>query len=313
MYVAFVTVGYAISSSCLSVVNKWALMEFPYPATLTALQYLSCCAVVWLCSASGKIECDEMDIKKAWQFMPAVVLFYISVFTNSKLLQYSTVDTFIAFRSCLPLLVSLTEAATCRSENATRPSLPTLGSLIVIALGAVMYVYYDSRLELRSYAWGLAYIVAMTLDIVIIKQIVSSVNLSNWGLVYYNNLLALCMYPIVLLFSSEIGRNMHETAFTALMSEAALSPVLVSCVGGLAISFFGMSARRELSATTFTVVGVINKIGTIIINVLIWEHHSTPLGIISLLLCIAGGVLYQQSLVVETPSSSPSHKPIDTV
>lgn len=35
-----------------------------------------------------------------------------------------------------------------------------------------------------------------------------------------------------------------------------------------------------VSATTFTLVGVINKfITTVLLNVMIWDKHSTPLGI----------------------------------
>ena len=49
-----------------------------------------------------------------------------------------------------------------------------------------------------------------------------------------------------------------------------------------------------MSATTYTVVGVMNKMLTVTINVLIWDKHASICGIISLGVCIAGGSLYQQ-------------------
>ena len=38
-----------------------------------------------------------------------------------------------------------------------------------------------------------------------------------------------------------------------------------------------------------------NKCLTILLNVLIWDQHATPGGIFSLFICIAGGMIYQQS------------------
>ncbi|KAK4403486.1 GDP-mannose transporter GONST3 [Sesamum angolense] len=72
-------------------------------------------------------------------------------------------------------------------------------------------------------------------------------------------------------------------------------PVGLSCLFGLAISFFGFSCRRAISATGFTVLGIVNKLLTVVINLVVWDKHSTFLGTVGLLICMGGGVLYQQS------------------
>ena len=79
-------------------------------------------------------------------------------------------------------------------------------------------------------------------------------------------------------------------------------PVALSCVFGLAISFFGFSCRQALSATSFTVVGVTNKLLTVLINVTVWAKHASNFGVCMLLVCIGGGVLYQvsKSLIVRS-------------
>jgi hypothetical protein len=38
-----------------------------------------------------------------------------------------------------------------------------------------------------------------------------------------------------------------------------------------------------------------NKCLTILLNVLIWDQHATPGGIFDLFICIAGGMIHQQS------------------
>ena len=42
----------------------------------------------------------------------------------------------------------------------------------------------------------MVYICAMTTDSVIIKKVVTDVKLTRWGMVFYNNFLAFCMFPI---------------------------------------------------------------------------------------------------------------------
>jgi GDP-mannose transporter len=50
-----------------------------------------------------------------------------------------------------------------------------------------------------------------------------------------------------------------------------------------------------VAATTYTIIGVMNKMGTVLINVLMWDNHASPLGIASLATCLVGGSLYQQA------------------
>jgi solute carrier family 35 protein len=69
---------------------------------------------------------------------------------------------------------------------------------------------------------------------------------------------------------------------------------MLSCLFGLSISFSGFSCRRAISATGFTVLGIVNKLLTVVINFIIWDNHSTFVGTMGLLICMLGGVMYQQ-------------------
>lgn len=50
-----------------------------------------------------------------------------------------------------------------------------------------------------------------------------------------------------------------------------------------------------VSATSFTLVGVVNKFLTVLLNVMMWKKHSTPLGLVAVCLCLLAGSFYQQS------------------
>ena len=58
--------------------------------------------------------------------------------------------------------------------------------------------------------------------------------------------------------------------------------------------------RGKVSATSFTVIGVMNKCLTVLLNLIVWDQHAPPGGIICLLVCLLGGSLYRQAPMRKT-------------
>ncbi|KAL5977856.1 GDP-mannose transporter gonst3 [Asimina triloba] len=288
-----IAAGYCISASLLSIINKWAVMKFPYPGALTALQYFTSAFGVLLCGWLKLVEHDPLNGWTMWNFLPAAIIFYLSLFTNSELLLHANVDTFIVFRSAVPIFVAIGETVYLKQPW---PSLKTWLSLTTIFGGSVIYVITDYQFTLTAYSWALAYLVSMSIDFVYIKHVVMTIGLNTWGLVLYNNLEALLLFPLELLIMGELKKIKHDIEDDSPWHcFAIVLPVSLSCLFGLAISFFGFSCRRAISATGFTVLGIVNKLLTVVINLVIWDKHSTLIGTIGLLICMLGGVLYQQS------------------
>lgn len=288
-----VAVGYCISASLLSIINKWAVMKFPYPGALTALQYFTSAAGVFVCGCAGFIEHDRLDLLTMWRFLPAAIIFYLSLFTNSELLLHANVDTFIVFRSVVPIFVAIGETLFLHQPW---PSMKTWVSLATILGGSILYVLTDYHFTLTAYFWALAYLISMSIDFVYIKHVVMTIGLNTWGLVLYNNLEALLLFPLELFIMGELKKIKQEISDESdWHSFAVVLPVGLSCLFGLSISFFGFSCRRAISATGFTVLGIVNKLLTVVINLVIWDKHSTFIGTVGLLICMFGGILYQQS------------------
>lgn len=288
-----VAAGYCISASLLSIINKWAIMKFPYPGALTALQYLTSAAGVFIFGRLKLLEHDPLDLVTMWRFLPAAIIFYLSLFTNSELLLHANVDTFIVFRSAVPIFVAIGETLFLHQPW---PSVKTWLSLATIFGGSVLYVLTDYQFTFMAYSWALAYLVSMSIDFVYIKHVVMTIGLNTWGLVLYNNLEALLLFPLELFIMGELKKIKHEISDESdWHSFQVVLPVGLSCIFGLAISFFGFSCRRAISATGFTVLGIVNKLLTVVINLVIWDKHSKLLGTVGLLICMIGGIMYQQS------------------
>lgn len=132
---------------------------------------------------------------------------------------------------------------------------------------------------------------------------VMNLGLNTWGFVFYNNLLSLMIAPFFWFLTGE-NVEVFAAARSGSFDSNAFSAVALSCLFGLFISFFGFAARRAVSATAFTVTGVVNKFLTVAINVVIWDKHASPVGLVCLLFTIVGGIMYQQS--VTGPGSSPA-------
>ncbi|XP_051146690.1 GDP-fucose transporter 1-like [Andrographis paniculata] len=303
-------IGYALCSSLLAIINKFAITRFNYPGLLTALQYLTSALGVWIFGRLGFLQHDPFTLETAKKFLPAAFVFYLAIFTNTNLLRHANVDTFIVFRSLTPLLVAIADTAFRRQPC---PSKLTFLSLVIILGGAAGYVAADDGFTLTAYSWAFAYLVTITTEMVYIKHMVTNLGLNTWGFVLYNNLLSLLIAPLFWFLTGEYAEAFSAVSYLSsageLFEPVAFSAVSLSCVFGLLISFFGFACRKAISATAFTVTGVVNKFLTVAINVVIWDKHATPFGLVCLLVTIVGGVLYQQSV---TGAGNSSNKPTNS-
>lgn len=50
-----------------------------------------------------------------------------------------------------------------------------------------------------------------------------------------------------------------------------------------------------VSATTYTLVGVVNKFLTILINVFLWDKHASWFGLFCVSICLMAGTFYEQA------------------
>lgn len=63
----------------------------------------------------------------------------------------------------------------------------------------------------------------------------------------------------------------------------------------LTVSAWARWCRGNVSATTYTVVGVCNKAITIVLNVMIWDKHASAVGLFGLVVCLGAGLAYKQA------------------
>ena len=150
----------------------------------------------------GCLDADALQLTKVKQFAPAVIMFYISIACNMRLLARATVDTFIVIRSVAPILTQVGEVFLL---GADWPNRDAWLALLTISMGALGFAH--NNLSQMSdpvvLFWASTYLLCITADMLIVKRVITAIKLKPWGYVYYNNLLALCVYPFWALVTGE--------------------------------------------------------------------------------------------------------------
>jgi len=276
-----------LCSATLLISNKYAVHVFPAPSFVLFSQLAGTAILVQLATALGYIKCDKLEKAKVTKFFPVALIFLSTIFLNIKSLQYANVETFMVFRFSTPLCISVADYLFLGRQL---PSKRSWTCLVALLLGAITYAQTDAHFEVKGYMFCMLWYGVFCLDQIYLKHIVSTVKMdSNWGRVYYSNLLA-CV-PLIVPFLSD-PKEME--ALTNIDSHAAIA-VGVSVLLGAAMSYFAWAARSLLSATSFTIVGNACKLLTIIINVIIWDKHASTFGVMCLLFCLGAAYFYKQA------------------
>ena len=217
--------------------------------------------------------------------------------SNMKVLMTANVETVIVLRSCAPLCVSITDY--CFHQRAL-PSRRSSLAMLAILGGASMYVYVEQKQSERkrheesreAYAWLALWFTLLIFQLTYGKQLVTGLGLQSiWSPVLYTNALALPPTAMLGYMSGDLDRCVRIRSIarhtqsrllhsfndrlpgctyrlrTVEWTVAGMCWLLLSCVAGVGISWAGFKCQQVITATAYTVVGVMNKLLTVLINV----------------------------------------------
>jgi len=276
------------------VVNKWLMKDVPLASTVTSVQFIICVLFCEIGKASGQLaDIDAISSEKVFSFMYYIMSFVLGIYFNMKALAVSNVETLIVFRTCTPICVAFLDWLILGRQL---PDARSAAALLVIVLGSYVYVYFDKQYEilgLYAYMWPFFYFFSICFNMTYGKHLMMTSKLKDpiWGSVYYTNTLSIVPMLILGFAVGNEGSRISTVSITPIWS------LILFCSGflGIIVSYSGFQCRSKMSATGYTVVGVANKMITIMLSTLLMDDHSTFKGIMGLILCVAGSVLYRQA------------------
>lgn len=156
-----------------------------------------------------------------------------------------------------------------------------------------MYIKFDTGVAVagvEGFVWLFVWWMLLALQMTYGKWMTEKIEMTQWERVFYTN--AFALPPTAVLFFAT-GENGKVSGLE--MGDMAWFWLAASCAMGVGISYSGWRSRSVITATTFTLVGVLNKMATIAFTVVVWPHDTSFLSILCLVFCILFGLMYQDA------------------
>jgi hypothetical protein len=303
----FSVLTYSACSSVMLVVNKLALTQLPFPTILTGAQLFLCAIIVLTMSQLGIVSFQNVSFENSRPFLSYCSVFTFGIYSNMQVLERSSLGLVIATRSCLPMFVCTIEVVVM---GAKPPSGTSMCSLLGVALLTGVYIYVDHGLRVEDrmqLLWLSVWLSTLTYQVRCVrsarigllsnlqqqqmtygKKMTQTHQMSNWERVFLTNAISLPFTCLLFMAGKERERL---SQLNSVLDIGHLHWVFLSCIVGVGISFTGWKLRDEVSATAFTLVGVLNKILTIAINQAVFKDGSLT-GSVALVLAILAGLFY---------------------
>jgi len=283
---------YAASSSVLLVLNKISITAIPNATLLLFVQLLSTALFILGPGLLGAIQINifpPSSTVKAYFYEAAV--FLTTIYSNFQVINAIGVNSFIVLRCGTPLVICYLDWIFMGRQFPRGTSLlPLFG---IFACGSTYsFLKFSEQPSPKALIqsspthvavfWSLVWFSSFILDMVYIKYIVHAYPCSGFERTLYQNVLALPMLLLSGIFEP------HGTISLILSADATgITAVILSCIAGTALSYTGMSLRSDLSATSFTVLGIVCKMASSILNEIFVAAEGNKFS----LLCLAGVIM----------------------
>jgi len=302
-------VMYSICSSTLLLLNKLVIAHIPLHSYVSCAQFAFATLAVFLLATLRIIDpIDFVDFDKFKAYFLYVCCFIVSLYSNFRALENGKIETVIVFRACTPLAVSLLDYAFLGREL---PSQRSCVSLLIIIIGATGYVASDKAFSSsgwHAYTWVLIWFCALCVTMTGGKMVLKNYKASSpWDSVYYNNLIGLLP---MMLFGSVIAGEWEKYQMLDLGEDrgSILFLLLLSCIVGTGIAYAGWSCRKLISPASFTLVGVVNKMFTIVLSMVITGDGASYKGLACLIFAICGSAFYKQAPMRANKNTPPTQE-----
>jgi len=281
MYVACSTVMVLANKSLASSLDVRA------PVALLLMQNCVATALVVCCKQAGLVRYDGFDGATALKWLPVNACFVVMLLTSFIAMRFLSVPMITVFKQLANLLTVGGELYFF-GKSVSKGVVLSLATMIV---GACLATNNDVDFSLAGYCWQGANCVATSAYVLYLKHATKTIPLSKFGMVFYNNFLSL---PLLLFISVAAGELSEIKAAHDRGSLNAYFFAFNAFAGavGFFLNFASVWCISATSATTYAVVGALNKIPVTVLGVLLFDATVSREMAKYIALSFAGGFMY---------------------
>jgi drug/metabolite transporter (DMT)-like permease len=282
---------YCFSGTALTLINKLAILAYPYPNALLVLQNGVTVLLLLLGSYFHSTMFQSMpkitiQIIKSW--FPLVLLFVLMLLSSLQALRFVSATTLIVMRNLSTLFVAFFERLVLNEE--IKPM--TWFALIMILIGAIIYGARDMTFNMTGYVYLFLNIAGTSSYQIYVKKLIAqSKELGPFGMSYINNMLSL---PVFILFSAYGDELPHYTSMFS-RGTYATAVIILSALLGFSLSTSAFMMNKMISATSMMVANNVNKFAVIILSELFVERTLDDVSAFGTLIVMFFGWFYSKT------------------
>lgn len=279
---------YVSCSTVMVLTNKWLASTFGVHAhvSLLLMQNAVATATVALFKGAGLVTYD-FELATAAQWLPVNACFVVMLLTSFVAMRYLSVPMITVFKQ-LANLITVGGEFYLFGKPVSRGVLISFATMIS---GAALAAANDLEFSPLGYAWQIANCFSTSAYVLYLKHATRTVRVSKYGMVFYNNLLSLPFLTLIALCNSE------PLALRDAYTDGKLDTAFFACNAfagafGFLLNLASVWCVSATSATTYAVVGALNKVPVTIFGFLLFKTTVSRDMAAYIALSLAGGFLY---------------------
>lgn len=293
--------AYCVSSCSMILVNKFVLSSYNFNAGIFLMLYQNFVSVIIVMALSlmGLITTEPLTLRLIKVWFPVNVIFVGMLITSMFSLKYINVAMVTVLKNVTNVITAVGEMYLFSKHHDNRVWL----ALFLMIISAVSGGITDLSFNAVGYAWQIAncfltasYSLTLRKTMDTAKQVTQSGNLNEFSMVLLNNTLSLPLGLILSFAFNEID-YLYNTPLLQLPSFWMV--MTLSGLLGLAISFTSMWFLHQTGATTYSLVGSLNKIPLSIAGIVLFHVPTSLQNSASILFGLVAGVVFARAKMRE--------------
>ncbi|KAM3289959.1 GDP-mannose transporter GONST1 isoform X2 [Capsicum chacoense] len=298
-------IAYCISSCSMILVNKYVLSSYNFNAGISLMLYQNFVAVVVVSILSffGVVSTERLTLRLIKVWLPVNVIFVGMLITSMLSLKYLNVAMVTVLKNVTNVITAVGEMYIFNRHHVTR----VWTALLLMIVSAVSGGITDLSFNATGYTWQIincfltaSYSLTLRRIMDTAKQVTKSGNLDEFSMVLLNNTLSLPLGILLVLLFNEVD---YLSRTPLLQLPAFWMVTTLSGFLGLAISFTSMWFLHKTSATTYSLVGSLNKIPLSVAGILLFKVPTSLENTASIFFGLLAGVTFARTKMQEKSQS----------
>lgn len=269
--------------------------EVPY---FTCILYQAIVAVVLVeCAKKFKMtDYPDFDVHVAKSWLPLNCLFVAMLCSGFLALTFVSVPIVTIFKNMANIITVSGDYFFFGHEV----TVLTIAAVLVMTFGAIMSGLHDLEFNFWGYFWMVINCFCTASYTLYMRFASTSIKLPKFGMVFYNNLLSIGLLTPICIIMGEFGALLNPEIMTwwFILANTAAG------VLGFYLNFASLWCVGATSATTYAIVGSLNKIPLTVFGAVIFGSVITQEGAIFIGMGLLGGFLYAYAKILEKGSGS---------